>query len=41
LVADIARFRAAVRPAEQPERWFAANVQAPLLVGHRSRWGKV
>jgi len=29
---DIARFRDAVRPAEQPERWFAANVQAPLLI---------
>jgi nitroreductase len=30
--ADIARFRAAVRPDEQPERWFAAQVQAPLLI---------
>ena len=29
---DIARFRDAVRPAVQPERWFAANVQAPLLI---------
>ncbi len=29
---DIARFRAAARPAEEPERWFAANVQAPLLI---------
>jgi nitroreductase len=30
--ADVARFRAAVRPAEQPENWFAANVEAPLLI---------
>jgi nitroreductase len=30
--ADIALFRAAATPAEQPERWFAANVQAPLLI---------
>lgn len=30
--ADIARFRAAVRPEANPERWFAANVQAPLLI---------
>ncbi len=30
--ADIARFRVAVRPDAQPERWFAANVQAPLLI---------
>ena len=30
--ADIALFRTAARPAEQPERWFAANVQAPLLI---------
>jgi nitroreductase len=29
---DIARFRAAARPDVQPERWFAANVQAPLLI---------
>lgn len=29
---DIARFRDAVRPDEQPERWFAATVQAPLLI---------
>ena len=29
---DIARFRDSVRPDEQPERWFAANVQAPLLI---------
>jgi nitroreductase len=30
--ADVARFRAASTPAEQPERWFAANVRAPLLI---------
>jgi nitroreductase len=30
--ADIELFRAAVRPAEEPERWFAAKVQAPLLI---------
>jgi nitroreductase len=30
--ADIARFRDAVRPAEKPDRWFAANVRAPLLI---------
>jgi nitroreductase len=30
--ADIARFRDAVRPDVQPERWFAAQVQAPLLI---------
>jgi nitroreductase len=29
---DIARFRDAARPAEQADRWFAANVQAPLLI---------
>jgi nitroreductase len=29
---DIARFRDAVRPAEHPENWFAANVDAPLLI---------
>ncbi|GAA2640071.1 nitroreductase family protein [Paractinoplanes durhamensis] len=30
--ADIELFRTASRPAENPERWFAANVQAPLLI---------
>jgi nitroreductase len=30
--ADIARFRAASTPAEQPENWLAANIQAPLLI---------
>jgi nitroreductase len=30
--ADIELFRTAARPADQPERWFAANVQAPLLI---------
>jgi nitroreductase len=30
--ADVARFRDAVRPEEQPENWFAANVAAPLLI---------
>jgi nitroreductase len=29
---DIARFRAAATPDEQPENWLAANVQAPLLI---------
>ncbi|ADB33294.1 nitroreductase [Kribbella flavida DSM 17836] len=29
---DIARFRAASTPVEQPENWLAANVQAPLLI---------
>ncbi|GIF20073.1 nitroreductase [Actinoplanes tereljensis] len=30
--ADIALFRDSARPDEDPERWFAANVQAPLLI---------
>lgn len=30
--ADIARFRAAARPDTDPDRWFAANVEAPLLI---------
>lgn len=30
--ADVARFRDAVRPPEDPENWFAANVDAPLLI---------
>ena len=30
--ADVERFRTASRPDEQPEKWFAANVQAPLLI---------
>ncbi|MEU4240902.1 nitroreductase family protein [Actinoplanes sp. NPDC026619] len=30
--ADIELFRTAARPAEDPERWFAATVQAPLLI---------
>ena len=30
--ADVARFRDAVRPADHPEDWFAANVNAPLLI---------
>ena len=30
--ADVARFRDAVRPEDHPENWFAANVDAPLLV---------
>jgi nitroreductase len=30
--ADIARFRDAVRPKEDPQGWFAANVKAPLLI---------
>ena len=30
--ADVARFRDAVRPDTGPEGWFAANVDAPLLI---------
>jgi len=30
--ADVARFRDAVTPAEDPGGWFAANVEAPLLI---------
>ena len=30
--ADVARFRDAVRPQDHPEDWFAANVEAPLLI---------
>lgn len=30
--ADVARYREAVRPADQPEEWFAAQVDAPLLI---------
>jgi nitroreductase len=30
--ADVAKFREAVRPDSEPENWFAANVDAPLLV---------
>jgi nitroreductase len=30
--ADVARFRDAVRPEADPENWFAANVDAPLLI---------
>jgi nitroreductase len=30
--ADVARFRDAVRPEVDPENWFAANVDAPLLI---------
>jgi nitroreductase len=30
--ADVARFREAVRPDDHPENWFAANVDAPLLI---------
>jgi nitroreductase len=29
---DVARFRAASTPADGPEGWFAATVQAPLLI---------
>jgi nitroreductase len=29
---DIAKFRAAATPAEGPDKWFAAQVQAPLLI---------
>jgi nitroreductase len=30
--ADVARFREAPRPEEHPENWFAAQVDAPLLI---------
>jgi nitroreductase len=30
--ADVARFRDAARPDVKPENWFAANVDAPLLI---------
>jgi nitroreductase len=30
--ADLARFRTAARPDTDPDRWFAANVEAPLLI---------
>ena len=30
--ADVARFRDAVRPEADPEGWFAASVDAPLLI---------
>ena len=29
---DVARFRDAVRPPQDPQDWFAANVAAPLLI---------
>jgi nitroreductase len=29
---DVARFREAARPDDHPEEWFAANVDAPLLI---------
>jgi nitroreductase len=29
---DVARFRGVVRPEDHPENWFAANVDAPLLI---------
>ena len=31
-LADVARFRDSVRPQTDPEAWFAANVDAPLLI---------
>jgi nitroreductase len=30
--AGVARFRAAVRPADDPDGWFAARVEAPLVI---------
>src|SRR5271163_1945008 len=30
--ADVARFRAAVRPEDHPDDWFASSVDAPLLI---------
>ncbi len=30
--ADVARFREAVRPDDRPGNWFAAQVDAPLLI---------
>src|SRR5271166_5022899 len=29
---EVARFRQAVTPAEEPEQWFAAQVRAPLII---------
>jgi len=37
--ADVARFRAAVRPDSDPEGWFAAKVDAPLLIVPHSNKG--
>jgi nitroreductase len=37
--ADVARFREVVRPADDPEGWFAANVDAPLLIIPHSNKG--
>src|ERR1700691_4141796 len=31
--ADVARFRDAVRPPEDPDGYFAARVEAPLVIG--------
>jgi nitroreductase len=36
---DVGRFREAVRPEEDPENWFAANVEAPLLIVPHSNKG--
>lgn len=36
---DVARFREAARPAEHAENWFAANVDAPLLIIAHSNKG--
>jgi nitroreductase len=30
--AEVAQFREAVRPADDPQEWFAAQVDAPLLI---------
>jgi nitroreductase len=37
--ADVARFRDAVRPAEGADNWFAAQVDAPLLIVAHSNKG--
>jgi len=37
--ADVARFRAAVRPDSDPEGWFASKVDAPLLIVPHSNKG--
>jgi len=37
--ADVARFRDAVRPAEGADNWFAAQVDAPLLIVTHSNKG--
>jgi hypothetical protein len=35
--AGVARFREAVRPQEHPEDWFAAQLDAPLIIAHSNQ----